>query len=72
MSRRNNVPSVRLQLTVDENTYRVLEEMAELGIHGANRAEAASWIIRNWIWTNQSQLRDNGIVLRVDERHGTS
>jgi len=63
MARQNGIKTVKLQLTVDETTDRIVEEMVSLGIHGANKAEAASWIIRSWIWNNQDLLRNNGIEL---------
>lgn len=63
-TRRNGIKTSKLQLTVDETTDRVVSEMVKVGIHGANKAEVVSWIIRNWIWENQSQLAENGISLR--------
>lgn len=63
MPRRNGVETVKLQLTVDVTTDRIVSEMVQLGIHGTNRADVASWIIRNWIWENQKQLKENGISL---------
>lgn len=64
MARRNGVKTVKLQLTVDETTERILGEMVGLGIHGSNKAEVGSWVIRTWIWANQDQLRTNGISLQ--------
>ncbi len=64
MARRNGVSTSKLQLTVDVTTERIIEDMTHLGIHGTNKAEVASWIIRNWIWSNQEQLRQNGITLQ--------
>ena len=61
MARRNGVKTVKLQLTVDETTDRMLEEMIGLGIHGTTKAEVGSWVIRTWIWENQDKLRMNGI-----------
>ncbi len=62
-TRRNGVRTLKLQLTVDATTDRVISDMVHLGIHGANKAEVASWILRNWIWENQKQLKENGISL---------
>lgn len=53
----------RLQLTVDATTDRVISDIVGLGIHGANKAEVASSIIRHWLWDNQDKLRANGISL---------
>ena len=64
MTRRNGVKTKKLQLTVDETTSRIVDEMIELGIHGTTRAEVGSWVIRSWIWANQDQLRTNGIDLQ--------
>ncbi|VAW80470.1 hypothetical protein MNBD_GAMMA14-338 [hydrothermal vent metagenome] len=64
MARRNGVKTVKLQLTVDETTDRMLEEMVGLGIHGTTKAEVGSWVIRTWIWENQDKLRMNGINFR--------
>lgn len=64
MVRRNGVKTVKLQLTVDETTDRILEEMVSLGIHGPTKAEVGAWVIRTWIWEKQDQLRINGITLQ--------
>ncbi len=63
MARRNGVKTVKLQLTIDETTDRIIDEMVGLGIHGPSKAEVASWIIRTWVWENQGNLRNNGISL---------
>jgi len=63
MARRNGVKTVKLQLTVDETTDRIIGDMVGLGIHGPSKAEVASWIIRTWVWDNQSKLGNNGIPL---------
>jgi hypothetical protein len=70
VARRNSVNTVKLQLTVDETTGRILCEMVELGIHGTTKAEVGSWVIRTWIWENQVQLGTNGISLKktTDEK----
>jgi hypothetical protein len=64
VAHRNNVGTVKLQPTVDATTDRVIGEMVQLGIHGTNKAEVASWILRHWIWSNQELLRENGIFIR--------
>jgi len=63
MARRNSVKTVKLQLTVDETTDRIIGDMVGLGIHGPSKAEVASWIIRTWVWENQNKLGNNGITL---------
>jgi hypothetical protein len=35
----------------------------QLGVHGANKAEVACSIIRDWLWDNQGRLRENGISI---------
>ena len=71
VARRNSVKTVKLQLTVDETTARILDDMVDVGIHGTTKAEVGSWVIRTWIWENQEQLRTNGISLlkAIDEKN---
>jgi hypothetical protein len=71
VARRNSVKTVKLQLTVDETTARILDDMVDVGIHGTTKAEVGSWVIRAWIWENQEQLRINGISLlkAIDEKN---
>jgi hypothetical protein len=68
--RSNSIKTVKLQLTVDETTARILDDMVEVGIHGTTKAEVGSWVIRTWIWENQDRLRTNGITFlkEVDEK----
>lgn len=68
MARRSSVKTVKLQLTVDESTDRILEDMVGVGIHGTTKAEVGSWVIRTWLWENQDQLRTNGISLVKSDR----
>lgn len=68
MARQNGIETSRLQLTIDEATDRIINEMVGLGIHGANKAEVATSIIRSWIWENQERLRTNGISLTSDSK----
>jgi hypothetical protein len=63
LARHNSVKTVKLQLTVDETTARILDDMVEVGIHGTTKAEVGSWVIRTWIWENQDRLHTNGISL---------
>lgn len=60
----NLVETTKLQLTVDVVTDRLIEEIAAIGIHGVNKSEVASAIIRMWIWENQSKLRESGVEIR--------
>jgi hypothetical protein len=63
MARQNGVETCKLQVTVDESTDRLIGEMVRLGVHGVNKADVACSIIRQWLWANQQQLRENGIVI---------
>jgi hypothetical protein len=63
VARGNLVETKKLQLTVDVATDRLMEEIACLGLHGANKSEVACSIIRMWLWENQAKLRENGIQL---------
>lgn len=68
MPRVQAVPTTKLQLTVDVVTDRLIAEIAELGIHGVNKSEVATSIIRMWLWENQSRLRDSGVNFRLEKR----
>jgi len=63
MAKRNGIKTSKLQITVDETTCRIIDAMVPMGIHGANKAEVTSWIIRTWIWENQEKLHNNGIII---------
>ena len=64
MSRSKTTGTRKLQVTVDAATERVIEEISRLGIHGTTKAEVACSILRMWIWSNERQLRENGIAIR--------
>jgi hypothetical protein len=68
MGRQNSIPTCKLQLTVDSVTDRIVGEIVGLGIHGANKAEVASTIIRLWIWENEDRLSKNGISVSSTSR----
>jgi len=57
------VPTVRLQVSVDATTDSVLQQMVPVGLHGRNKAEVASWILREWIWHNQADLARVGVQI---------
>jgi hypothetical protein len=63
MSRRNRAGTVRVPLSLDPAKNRVLEELADVGIFGKNKAEVASAILAQWIWQNEEKLRRHGITL---------
>lgn len=61
MARKNAVGTVRFTISVDPTTDHVLQRMVPLGLHGKNRAEVASWILREWIWHNKQDLAAVGV-----------
>lgn len=67
MAQRKIAKSEKIQLTIDPATYRIISDMVNLGIHGTSKSEVASWIIRNWLWSNQDKLRSNGISLTEND-----
>jgi len=72
MPRQNSVPTVRLQVSVDGTTDGVLKQMVPVGLHGKNKSEVASWIIREWIWHNQEDLGRVGVrIATVPQSKGT-
>lgn len=67
-TKRNEVESKKLQVTVDCTTDSILGEMIKFGIHGSNKAAVAAWILRTWIWENHKTLRENGIDIKANTR----
>jgi hypothetical protein len=67
VARKNGIAGGKIQCTIDQTTLRVLDKMVPLGLHGRNRAEVASWILREWIWHNQERLDRNGIMIRTQK-----
>jgi hypothetical protein len=63
MARRNRVGTVKVPLSLDPTTDRVLEELAGIGIFGKNKAEVGSSILREWIWENEDKLARQGVRL---------
>ncbi len=66
MAERNVVKTVKLQLSIDEVSDRLLQRMSNVGLFGKNRVEVASWVIRQWIWHNQADLERLGIVVKSE------
>ena len=74
MREKNKIATERAQLSISENTNRILEEVAQLGLLGKTKAEVATRIVTDWIWANEDRLTRQGIVLRsirVQARKGT-
>jgi hypothetical protein len=55
----------KIQSVVDETVHRVLTQMSDRHLRGTTISEVASTIIDEWIWHNNSQLKDRGIDLRA-------
>jgi hypothetical protein len=47
-----------------------MREMIRLGIHGTEKSEVAAWIIRQWVLSNQTNLREKGILLKEGDDNG--
>lgn len=58
MSPRNEIGTKRLQLSLDPNTYRILTEMAGVGLYGKSEGEVGSFVLRTWILANRDVLGD--------------
>lgn len=39
--------------------------MIPAGLHGKNKSEVASWILREWIWHNQEKLSGRGLMVPI-------
>ena len=72
MQHRNRVGTAKIQVSVDRNTDKVLEAMIPVGLHGKNKSEVASWIIREWIWHNQEALGKVGVHIAQDRQSGSN
>ena len=63
MRARNPVRTERAQLSISDNTNRILEAVAGLGLLGKTKAEVAARIVTDWIWSNEDRLMRQGIGL---------
>lgn len=63
MARENRVESRPLLLRISPAMEQLLEELAERGLYGRNKAEIASFILREWTWSNTGKLKDNGVAV---------
>jgi hypothetical protein len=64
MRSKNSVRTARAQLSISDNTERILQQVADIGILGKTRAEVAARIVTEWIWANEDRLLRQGIKLR--------
>ena len=69
MRGKNDVKSARAQLSLSENTDRILQEVAtKLEILGKTKAEVANRIVTDWIWSNEERLARHGVALTTRTR----
>lgn len=61
MARENRVESRTLLLRISPAMEQLLEELAERGLYGRNKAEVASFILREWTWSSIGKLKDHGV-----------
>jgi acyl-CoA hydrolase len=54
---------MKLQVSIDENLYRILTEMGDAKLRGKNRSEVAYNILEEWTWDNQEKLKEHKIYL---------
>ena len=70
MRSKNKIGTERAQLSISDNTNRILEEVAQLGLLGKTKAEVAARIVTDWIWANEDRLTRQGIVLKESSHTG--
>lgn len=61
MPRENRVESRPLLLRISPAMEQLLEDLAERGLYGRNKAEVASFILREWTWSSTDKLKDHGV-----------
>ena len=61
MARENRVESLPLLLRISPATEQLLEQLAGKGLYGKNKAEVATFILREWTWSNTDKLKDHGV-----------
>jgi hypothetical protein len=61
MPRENRVESRALLLRISPAAEQLLEQLAEKGLYGKNKAEVATFILREWTWRNTDKLKDHGV-----------
>jgi hypothetical protein len=64
MRPKNSVRTARAQLSISDNTDRILQQVADIGILGKSKAEVAARIVTDWIWSNEDRLSRQGIKLK--------
>jgi hypothetical protein len=60
---RNKIATVKVPLSLDTTTHRILDDLAGIGIFGKNKAQVAAAIVRTWIWENEEKLSRQGVKI---------
>ncbi len=63
MPKRNRTTTVRVPLSLDPTTDKILQELASIGPFGRNKAQVAANILSRWIWDNEEKLARRGIEI---------
>jgi hypothetical protein len=71
MRLKNSIRTARAQLSISDNTDRILQEVADIGILGKTKAEVAARIVTDWMWRNEDRLLRQGITLKAKSRGKT-
>jgi len=69
MRPKNKVRTERAQLSISDNTDRILRDVAGIGILGKTKSEVAARIVTDWIWANEDRLLRQGIKLADKSSH---
>ncbi len=56
-NRKNRVASVLLPLRITPSLNQHLEELAQDGLLGKNKADVATFVLREWVWHNLEKVR---------------
>lgn len=70
MRQKNNVRTERAQLSLSDNTDRILRQVADIGILGKTKSEVAARIVTDWIWSNEDRLMRQGIRIAETRNRG--
>jgi hypothetical protein len=68
MRPKNKRRTERVQLSISDNTNRILQGVADIGILGKTKSEVAARIVTDWIWANEDRLLRQGIRLREESQ----
>jgi hypothetical protein len=68
MKARNKIATVKVPLSLDTTTHRILDDLAGIGIFGKNKAQVAATIVHTWIWENEEKLSRQGVKIAGKSR----